>query len=59
MLAMATLIWAAIDQFGIAPEKMAALFLATAIGVGGIILAAGIVVVVWVSLRKLVARNRD
>jgi len=59
LLAMSTLIWAAIDQFGIAPREMMALFLATAIGAGGIILAAGTVVVIWIALRKLTRRNRD
>jgi len=56
---MSTLIWAAIDQFGIAPQEMMTLFLATAIGVGGIILAAGTVVVIWIAVRKLTRRNRD
>lgn len=56
--AMGTLIWAAIDQFGITPEEMLDLFLATAIGAGGIILAAGFVVSLWVVLKKLTTREQ-
>jgi len=58
VLAMSSLIWAAIDQFGISPQVMLDLFIATAIGAGGIILAAAIVVALIVGVRKLSARIR-
>lgn len=57
VLAMSSLIWAAIDQFGISPEVMFDLFLATAIGTGAIILAAAIVVVLVAGLKKLAGRK--
>jgi ABC-type transport system involved in cytochrome c biogenesis permease component len=56
--AMSSLIWAAIDLFGIDPQVMLDLFLATAIGAAGIIVAAGIVVALVVGLKKL-ARLRQ
>ncbi len=59
VLAMSSLIWAAIDQFGISPQEMLDLFLATAIGAGGIILAAGIVVALGLGLRKLINRKNN
>ena len=62
VLAMSSLIWAAIDQFGISPQVMWDLFLATVIGAGGIILAAAIVVALGAGLKKLAGRkqgNRD
>ncbi|MBE9537946.1 MAG: hypothetical protein IMF06_02635 [Proteobacteria bacterium] len=58
MLAMSSLIWAAIDQFGISPQVMLDLFLATAIGTGGIILAAAIVVALVAGLKKLAGRKQ-
>ncbi len=62
ILAMSSLIWAAIDQFGISPQVMLDLFLATAIGAGGIIVAAGIIVAVGIGLKQLArasAKNDD
>jgi len=58
VLAMSSLIWAAIDQFGISPQVMWDLFLATAIGAGGIILAAAIVVAIGAGLKKLAGRKQ-
>ena len=59
VLAMGGLIWSAMDQFGISSQEMLDLFLATAIGAGGIILAAGIMVVLLAVLRKLAQRFRN
>jgi hypothetical protein len=56
---MGGLIWSAMDQFNISPRAMLDLFLATALGAGVIILAAGFVVVIWAGLRKLNSRKRD
>ncbi|MBT4522469.1 MAG: hypothetical protein HOC23_20935 [Halieaceae bacterium] len=53
MLAMATLVWAAVDQFEISPSDMLNLFLSVAVGVLGIIAAAGAVVVIWSLMRRL------
>ena len=57
VLAMSSLIWAAIDQFGISPQVMLNLFLATAIGAAGIIVVAGIVVALGVGLKMLTGRH--
>ena len=55
---MGGLIWSVMDQFDISPREMLDLFLATALGAGAIILAAGLVVVIWAGLRKLHSRKR-
>ena len=55
---MSSLIWVAIDQFDIPVEDMLSLFYATAIGAGGIILAAAIFVFLMAGLRKLSGRDR-
>lgn len=57
--AMSSLIWAAIDLFGIDPQVMLGLFLATAIGAAGIIVAAGIVVALVAGLKKLARLRQD
>ncbi len=59
VMAMAALLWAAVDLFDIPPEEIMTLFLATAVGAAGIIAAAALVVLLWIGLRKLIARNRD
>jgi len=59
VMAMAALLWAAVDLFDIPPEEIMTLFLATAVGAAGIIAAAALVVFLWIGLRKLIARNRD
>lgn len=53
VLAMATLLWAAVDQFDISVREMGELFLATLLVVGAIIALAGLVVLVWIGLRRL------
>ncbi len=53
VLAMATLLWAAIDQFGLSWEEMAELFLATLLVVGAVIVLAALVALLWIGLRRL------
>jgi hypothetical protein len=55
--AMATLIWAAIDQFGISPREMLGLFGTTALAVGAIILAGAFIAGIWVGLRAIFRRD--
>ena len=51
--AMAALLWAAVDQFGISWEEMLDLLLATLAVIGVVIIAAGLFVMAWIGLRKL------
>ena len=51
--AMAALVWAAVDQFGIAWEEMLDLFLVTLVVIGIVILAAALFALVWIGVRKL------
>ena len=51
--AMAALVWAAVDQFGIAWEEILDLFLATLVAIGIVILAAALFALVWIGVRKL------
>ncbi len=53
VLALATLLWAAVDQFGLSYEEMAELFIATLLVVGGVIVLAALVALVWVGLRRV------
>ena len=50
---MGTLIWAAIDQFGIPVADMVDLLLTTLLAVGVVIGVAGVCVSVWLGLRYL------
>lgn len=54
--AMAALVWAAVDQFGISWEEILQLFLGTLIVVGLVILVAGVFVGLWIGVRKLLRR---
>ena len=51
--AMAALIWAAVDQFGISWDEMLDLFLATLAAIGIVILAAALFALIWIGVRKL------
>ncbi|MEP1471557.1 MAG: hypothetical protein ABJK20_08635 [Halieaceae bacterium] len=55
--AMGTLIWAAIDQFGIPVADMVDLLLTTLLAVGVVIGVAGIGVSVWLGLRYLLRKR--
>ena len=57
--AMAALVWVAMDQFGIAPSEIAELFLGVLLTVAVVIGAAAVAMLLWLSLRRLIARLRD
>ena len=57
ILALASLVWVATDQFGIPPQEMGWLLVYALVGVLGIILIAGITVALWLGVRKLVKRD--
>ncbi len=59
VLAMSSLIWVAIDQFGLSRQEMLNLFYATVIGAGVIIGFAAIGVTLLNVLRKLRNQKRD
>ena len=51
--ALAALVWAAVDQFGISWEEMLDLFLVTLAAIGIVILAAALFALAWIGVRKL------
>jgi len=57
ILAMAALVWVAMDQFGISRREISELFITTLLVVGLVIGAAGIMVILWMGLRKLLRRD--
>ena len=57
ILAMAALIWAAMDQFDVDRQQLVDMFLSTLLVVALVIAAAGGVVLLWIGLRKLLRRN--
>ena len=57
VLALGTLVWVAVDQFGVPPRELADLFLATLLVVSLLIGAAALVVLLWVGLRRLRQRR--
>lgn len=58
--AMGTLVWAAIDQFGIPWQEMLDLFLVTLLVAGLVIAVAACCVAAWLVLRKLLwGRGED
>ena len=59
VFAMGGLVWTAMNQFHIPGEVMLDLFLATALGAGLVILAAGLAVALLVGLRKWLSRRGD
>ena len=59
LAAMAVLIWAAMDQFGISRGDMAQLFFGTLVAAAMIIACAGLMVLFWVGLRKLLQRDEE
>ncbi len=54
--AMGTLIWAAIDQFGIPVKEMVDLLLITVLLVSSVIIVAAIGVALWLGLRRVLRR---
>jgi hypothetical protein len=57
ILALASLVWVATDQFGIPPQDMAWLLLYVVVGLMVVIVIAGIAVALWLGVRKLVRRD--
>ncbi|MFV0477414.1 MAG: hypothetical protein ACK5ME_06215 [Parahaliea sp.] len=59
VLCLATLVWAAVDQFDVAPATLLKLAAGTAIGAVGIIFAAGLLVVSLQLLRRLSGQRKE
>ncbi len=59
VLAMASLIWVAMDQFGISQREMTELFLGTVLIAVLVIVCAGVITLLWVALRKLLRREKN
>jgi len=59
VLAMAALVWAAVDQFGITRQEIGELFLGVVLVVGLVIAAAALMVLLWVGLRRLFTGGDD
>ncbi len=59
LLAMASLVWVAMDQFGITQREMTELFVGTVLIAVLVIICAAVVVLLWVGLRKLLRRDED
>lgn len=57
--AMGVMVWAAVDLFDIPIDEMRALFIGTALGVGGVIVAAAVILVLAVALRSLLSKSRQ
>ena len=57
VLALASLVWVATDQFGISPQDMAWLLVYILVGMLAIIFTAGITVALWLGVRKLLQRD--
>jgi len=59
LAALGVMVWTAIDQFNIPLEEMTGLLLATVWIVGAIIGCAALFAVLWIGLRKLLARFKS
>ena len=59
VMAMAALVWVAMDQFGISRQEMTGIFLGTVLVAALVILCAAVIVLLWVSLRKWLGRNQQ
>jgi hypothetical protein len=57
VLAMAALVWVAMEQFGISRQEMSGLFLGTLLVAAFVIASAAIVALLWIALRRLLRRN--
>jgi hypothetical protein len=53
LLALAVMVWTAVDQFGISQREMTELLLGTLWIAGGIIVLAALCATLWIGLRKL------
>jgi hypothetical protein len=59
MMALGTLVWAAVDQFGIPIAEINKLFLAIILGVVLVVLSAAAAILLWQGLRKLIRHFHD
>ncbi len=59
LMALAVLVWTAVDQFGISRREMADLFTGTLMIAGGTIALAALCVVFWIGLRKLLRNHNE
>ena len=59
LLALASLIWVAMDQFGISRQEMTELFMGTVLIAVLVIICAAVLTLLWVGLRKLLRRGED
>lgn len=57
-LAMAALVWIAVDQFGITRQEITGLFSATLLVLVAVIVSAAGAALLWISLRNLWRRGR-
>jgi hypothetical protein len=59
VMAMAALVWVAMDQFGISRQELTGLFLGVVLVVVLVILCAGVIALLWVTLRKWARRDQN
>ena len=57
ILALGVLVWAAVEQFDVPIAEVRSLLLGTVIAVLLVIVAAGVFVVLWMGLRRLLRRQ--
>lgn len=57
IVAMAALVWMAVDQFDLAPRVLGEMFLTTLVVAAAVIICAGLAALLWVGLRKLTRRE--
>lgn len=58
VLATAVFVWAAIDRFDVPPAELAWLLLYCVIGVGAVVVLAGLSLGLFIGVRRLLARMR-
>lgn len=59
VLALAALVWVAVDQFGIAREEILELFVASLLALLLVVVAAGAAALLWIFLRKVFRRDKN
>ena len=57
VVAMAALVWVAMEQFGISRQEMTGLFLGTVLVAVAVIASAAVMALLWITLRKLLHRD--
>ena len=57
IMALAALVWAAVDQFDVSVEEVRELLLGTVLAVLLVICAAAVFALLWVGLRRLLRRR--